>query len=506
MSHKQPLSIPVIHCLKAAVILTLLALPTKAEITGTSLAGFLSGNGVSTIFATHAPGRPNELFVIDQRGLIEILDLETGQFNDQPFLNIEGLVDDGGNEQGLLGLAFDPNYATNGHFYVNYTRDPGPGLDRTRIDRYTAPDPIGSTVVSSGTRHSILEFDQDFDNHNGGWIGFSPNDGYLYINTGDGGSGNDPNNRAQSLNTRLGKVLRVDVNGDDFIGNATENYAVPADNPFADDGNPNTRSDIWAYGLRNPYRGSFDRETGDLWIGDVGQGAREEINFQPASSTGGENYGWRLREGDIATPSGGVGGPAPADHVGPVYDYVSNGSGLFGGNSVVGGYVYRGPDEDVQGRYFFGDSFPTQLWTFDPADPDGTVENVESILNPSGQINTPVSFGEDAYGNIYIVNRGGGIYRIETDGVPTGDFNGDWIVNEADYTAWRAAYGSADSLADGNMDGIVDAADYTIWRDALAALQASAGESGGDLVPEPATAALILVSAGTFFLALRRRR
>lgn len=465
----------------------------KAEITGTTLAGSLSGSGVSTIFATHAPGRPNELFVVDQRGFIEILNLETGQFNNQPFLDIQGFVDDGGNEQGLLGLAFDPNYATNGHFYVNYTRDPGPGLDRTRIDRFTAPDPLSGNIVSSGTRSSVLEFEQDFNNHNGGWIGFSPNDGLLYIATGDGGSGNDPNNRSQSLDQRLGKMLRIDVTGDDFPSDSTENYAVPADNPYANDGNGNTLADIWSYGLRNPYRASFDRETGDLWIGDVGQNFREEINFQPADSDGGENYGWRLREGDIATPTGEVGGPAPPDHVPPAYDY-SHGGGTFQGNSVVGGYVYRGPDPEVDGRYFFADTVSSRLWAFDPANPDNTIANVESILDPSSNIVTPVSFGEDAVGNLYIVARGGDIYRIETDTLTAGDYTGDGQVDIDDYELWKAEFGQSQSRADGNEDGTVDAADFVIWRDNLTSTPSEL-QSPINTVPEPTAAAILLLGA-----------
>jgi len=434
--------------------------------------------------------------------LIEVLNLKTGEFNSAPFLNIQGLVDDARNEQGLLGLAFDPDYATNGYFYVNYTRDPGPNplKDRTRIDRFQAINPLEATVVSSGTRSSVLEFEQDFSNHNGGWIGFSPNDGMLYINSGDGGDGNDPNNRAQDLSQRLGKVLRVDPRGDDFPMDNIENYAVPESNPFAGDNDPNTRDDIWAYGLRNPYRGSFDRETGDFWIGDVGQGAREEIDFQPADSQGGENYGWRLREGDIQTPTQGIGGAEPADHVGPVYDYLSDGIGQFGGNSVVGGYVYRGPDPEVRGRYFFGDSFPSQLWSFDPADPDGTVANLDSLLNPSGSISTPVSFGEDAVGNLYILNRGGGIFRIDTDTLAPGDYTGDGRVDGDDYALWRSEFGNEVSPADGNDDGAVDAVDYALWREALTpALAASPA------APEPAAAALVACLLTFVSLAIARR-
>ena len=376
---------------------------------------------------------------------------------------------------------------------MNYTRDPGPGRDRTRIDRYQVLNPLTDSSTSSVTRSSVLEFEQDFSNHNGGWIGFSPVDEYLYIATGDGGSGNDPNNRSQQLNTRLGKMLRVDVTGDDFPTDSIENYAVPADNPFVD-GNPNTLDEIWSYGLRNPWRNSFDRQTGNLWIGDVGQNAREEINrIDP--DQGGANFGWRLREGDIATPAGGVGGPEPIDHVPPVYDYLSNGSGLFGGNSTVGGYVYRGPDPEVQGRYFFADSFPKQLWTFDPSDPDGTVQNIESTIDPFGFISTPVSFGEDAHGNLYIVDLGGGIYRIVTDALVAGDFNADGVVNESDYLVWRDSFGdTGSSPADANGDLVVNAADYTVWRDNLGVTAQSAASSS-NAVPEPGALALLVFAA-----------
>ena len=487
--------------------LAIVCTPCQAEITGVTRLDRLpeAGSRDRAVFATHAPGRPDELFVVEQRGVIHRLDLTTGQLDNSPFLDISGFVDDQGNEQGLLGLAFHPDYETNGFFYVNYTRDPGPGLDRTRIDRFEVNNPLTDNVVSSGTRASVLEFAQDFPNHNGGWIGFSPNDGYLYISSGDGGDGNDPNNRAQRLNTRLGKMLRVDVDGDGFPADSIENYRVPADNPFANDGNAGTLDDIWAYGLRNPWRASFDRLTGDLWIGDVGQGAREEIDFQAGDSEGGENYGWRLREGTIQTP-GSVGGDEPADHVPPVYDYLSNGSNPFGGNSVVGGYVYRGPDPEVQGRYFFGDTSPTQLWTFDPADPYGTVQNVESILNPSGQVSTPYAFAEDAVGNLYVL-AGSSIFRIETDALIDGDYNGDGTVDADDYALWRDNLGSTDSLAaDGNGNGTIDLGDYNIWRDNLGAKSTDIlPDVGQQQVPEP-TGLAIVVLGGVLLVAKWRPR
>ena len=480
-----------LFCRFSILILVFALLQTaKAEISGITEVGFLPGNSGNAVFLTHAPGRPNELFIVDQRGVIQIFDLTTGSFNNQPFLDIRNLVDDFGGEQGLLGLAFDPDYASNGYFYVNYTRDPGPGRDRTRIDRFQAISPLTSPTVASSTQSSVLEFEQDFNNHNGGWIGFSPTDGYLYIASGDGGSGNDPNNRAQSRDTRLGKMLRIDVHGDDFPLDSIENFAIPSDNPYLNDGDPNTLGEIWSYGLRNPWRSSFDRITGDLWIGDVGQDEREEINFLP-DGTAVANFGWRLREGDIQTP--GVGGTEPTDHVPPAYDYPSDGNGLFGGNSVVGGYVYRGPDPEVQGRYFFADTFPAQLWTFDPSDPDGTVQNIESLIDPTGLISTPVSFGEDALGNLYIVDLGGGIFRIDTDALVSGDYNADGAVNNVDYVRWFVDYGSTSELtADGNGDGRIDAIDFTIWRNNLGR---TAQDGLGVSVPEPSALFLLALAA-----------
>lgn len=441
----------------------------------------------SSLFVTHAPGDPENMFVIEQRGVIRVFDRQTGAVQSQAMLDISSLVDDTGGEQGLLGLAFHPDFQSNGKFYVNYTHDPRSGSDRTRIDEYTVADPATNLLASITSRRSILEFDQDFPNHNGGWIGFGPNDGYLYIASGDGGSGNDPNNRAQQLNTRLGKMLRIDVDGDAFPLDDTENYRVPESNPFVGDGDENTLDEIWAYGLRNPWRSSFDRATGDLWIGDVGQRDREEINFQPADSSGGENYGWRLREGDIQNPSS-VGGAEPADYAPPIYDYVSDGLGLFGGNSTVGGYVYRGPDPDLNGLYFFGDTFPRQIWTFDPSDPDATVANIESQLSPGvDSLGTLVSFGEDYFGNLYLVDQDGDIFRLDTDSALPGDYNGDRMVDGDDYVRWKLDFGStAASPADGNGDGIVNLADYTVWRDHLGSQLLPQTQSLLRPVPEPA--------------------
>jgi hypothetical protein len=208
----------------------------------------------------------------------------------------------------------------------------------------------------------------------------------------------------------MGKQLRIDVHGDDFPGDANRNYAIPANNPFV---GKTGQDEIWAYGLRNPFRASFDRTTGDMWIGDVGQGAREEIDKQLASSAGGANYGWRLREGNIQTPGSGIGGPAPANYVPPVYDY-THGSGSLQGSAVIGGYVYRGPDPSLNGVYFLADEVSGHKWEMNTS--TFAVTNIDSLLIPNvGTVSGPSSFGEDSAGNLYIVAYGSGsVFKINT--------------------------------------------------------------------------------------------
>ncbi|MBF8285408.1 MAG: hypothetical protein HW378_4323 [Anaerolineales bacterium] len=239
----------------------------------------------------HAGDGSGRLFVIEQPGRIRIV--ENGELLPDPFLDIEPLVNSRGNEQGLLGLAFYPDYAANGLFFVNYTDVNGD----TVVARYavSADDPSRADPASAKI---ILQVDQPFPNHNGGDLVFGP-DGYLYIGLGDGGSGGDPQGNGQNLNALLGKMLRIDVNHGDP-------YAIPPDNPFA--GRAGARPEIWAYGLRNPWRYSFDRATGDLYIADVGQNAYEEVDFQPADSRGGENYGWNKYEGFHAYDGGATDG------------------------------------------------------------------------------------------------------------------------------------------------------------------------------------------------------
>ena len=355
------------------------------------------------VFATHAPGDPNRLYICEQAGRIRILDLVNLSIS-ATFLNITNEVQTGG-ERGLLGLAFHPDYEVNGLFYVNFTGTQGGG--DTRVREYAR---LNADTADPSSARAILSFDQPFFNHNGGWMDFGP-DGFLYISTGDGGSANDPLNNALDLtNNRLGKLLRIDVNTDDFPTDASRNYGIPVSNPFV---GVTGDDETWAYGLRNPWRCSFDRETGDLYIGDVGQGQREEINVQPANSTGGENYGWRLREGTL-------GGFFPGA-IDPIYEYNHNGS-AFGGFSVTGGYVYRGPVGVLDGIYFFGDFVTDRIWSLEwdgssPQTHDGTnftelTDWENTAFTTVGSIENISSFAEDAVGNLYVLDYGGEIFRI----------------------------------------------------------------------------------------------
>jgi hypothetical protein len=273
---------------------------------------------------------------------------------------------------------------------------------------------------------NILSIDHPQTNHNGGWIDFGPNDGFLYVAVGDGGGGNDngtghtagTGNAQDITDNLLGKILRIDVHNDAFPADANRNYANPGSNPFV---GVTGDDEIWAYGLRNPFRSSFDPANGNLYIGDVGQGAREEIDVQLASSGGGENYGWRLREGMIQTPAGGIGGAKPPGAIDPIYDYL-HGSGTTQGNSVTGGIVYRGPITAMQGHYFFADFVNDRIWSlaFDgsaPSTHNGTnytnfVDRTDQLVVSGTTIDSIVAFGDDLAGNLYIVDIGGEIFRV----------------------------------------------------------------------------------------------
>ena len=364
------------RCAALAVIATtiLAGAPALAAIGTTQVATGLS----APVYLT---GRGNNLFVVQQGGSIVSIDRTTSaQTNFFTVPDIET-----GGEKGLLGFAFAPDYASSGHFYVDVTTRIS-GQLYTEVRRYTDPN------VAAEASQVVIRIAQPFDNHNGGWIDFGA-DGNLYIATGDGGSGNDPFNNAQNLGSNLGKILRLDVSADAFAGDAARNYTIPGSNPFG--------TEIFAYGLRNPFRDSFDRATGDLWIGDVGQSAREEVD-RIAAGTSGQNFGWRPLEGTIPTP--GVGDAIPPGTTAPVLTY-DHGVG----QSITGGYVFRGAGiADLSGRYVFGDFVAGKVFS---AALDGSSFTDISYTLGGTSIN-PSSFGEDADGNLYVVDYGGRIFRF----------------------------------------------------------------------------------------------
>lgn len=354
-----------------------------------SLTPFIEGVS-RPVFVTHAGDDSDRLFVVEQGGAVRII--ENGELLDTPFIDVSDRISTG-SERGLLSMAFSPDYATNGEFYLNYTDDDGD----TVVARYQVRNNPNRGNVAS--EEVILTVNQEFSNHNGGQLAFG-DDGYLYIGMGDGGSGGDPNNRAQTPDTLLGKMLRIDVESQP---SANTNYRIPADNPFLSDSDPSDRipDEIWAFGLRNPWRFSFDRATGDLYIADVGQNAREEVNFQPANSTGGENYGWSILEGSASfNQNRTIQFGTLTD---PIAEYDHD-----VGRSITGGYVYRGETpSELTGTYLYGDFVTGIIW--------GT-KNINDqwqntvLLDTTHQIST---FGEDQEGNLYVADFSDGvIYAI----------------------------------------------------------------------------------------------
>ena len=381
---------------------------------------------------THAGDGSGRLFITLQAGEIVIYD--GANVLATPFLDIKQKVSCCV-ERGLPSVAFHPNYATNGYFYVSYTDNSGD----TVISRYSVSanvnvaDPMSDLV--------LLNLSQPFSNHNGGQLMFGP-DGLLYAALGDGGSGGDPGDRAQDLDDLLGKLLRINVDGG-------PPHAIPENNPFV--GVDGARQEIWAYGLRNPWRFSFDRQTGDLWIADVGQDAREEINLEPASSPGGVNYGWRLMEGNLCfnPPSDCNDGTLTL----PVLEYAHT----SGNCSVTGGFRYRGASAALFGTYFYADFCSGRVWGASP-DGTGTWSNTE-ILDTSLSIS---SFGEDEAGELYLAHRhpdNGVIYRFHHDDLT--DSDGDGLTDSDEVNV----YGTDPNNPDTDEDGTLDGAEIVIGRD-----------------------------------------
>jgi glucose/arabinose dehydrogenase len=370
-------------------------------VSGTELTTVLvaSGDDIDTpVFVTSPPGDPR-LFVVEKCGRIKIV--ENGLVLEKPFLDISGLAEDpdhqrvncDGGEEGLLGLAFHADYSSNGRFFVNYIEQPGGNATRnTVVAQYQVSS---DRSVADPAEKRIIVFRQPRENHNAGMLAFGP-DGYLYIGTGDGGGADDPDDNGQNVTAILGSMLRLDVN-------VPGTYAIPSTNPYASSANgpDDPRPEIWAKGLRNPWRYSFDRETGDLYIGDVGQREWEEINVQPASSQGGENYGWNEFEGTHCFPEG-TSGCDPTGMTMPVAEYAHDdlGTGLTD-NSVTGGYVYRGQCiPDIRGWYFYADYGSRRVRTFKYQ--DGQAQDNRILDVDFGR--DIASFGEDAAGELYVVN------------------------------------------------------------------------------------------------------
>lgn len=356
----------------------------------------LVAGGLSQPLYATAPLADGRVFVVEQGGAIKVA--QGGVVSD--FLSIA--VGSGG-ERGLLGLAFDPNYGIAGstgygRLFVNY-------IDPVTLDSVIASYRAlpGAASVDPATRVEVMRFAQPaFDNHKGGWMGFKPGDAnHLYIATGDGGGSGDPLNNAQNTGSLLGKLLRIDVNRDDFA-DPSINYGVPTDNPLV--GRPGARGEVFAYGLRNPWRNSFDRATGDLWIADVGQSQREELNVLRAVSPGGQNYGWNVREGDI-------GGPPLPGMVDPDLVY-----GHDVGQAITGGYVVRDPGSPLDGQYVFGDFVTGRIWAVAA---DGSISFAQAAeltalldAGSAGALANISSFGEGANGALYIVDYDGKVVQV----------------------------------------------------------------------------------------------
>ncbi|WP_299277692.1 PQQ-dependent sugar dehydrogenase [uncultured Psychroserpens sp.] len=357
----------------------------------------------SPVNAKHAGD--DRFFVAERAGVIKIINAD-GSVNTAPFLDIDPRVINNGGEQGLLAMAFHPNYDTNGFFFVNYIDNNGDTII-SRFTRSTADtaDPNSEVI--------LLNISQPFPNHNGGDMHFGPNDGYLYISTGDGGSGGDPGNRAQNMTLLLGKMLRLDVDVTQTQIDTGITYLIPSDNPFVSDSA--VLDEIWASGLRNPWKFSFDRSNGDMWIADVGQSNREEINRVSSTSTGGENYGWKCFEG-TSTFSNGA-GCSTITHTPPVAEY------NYGGNpfkcSITGGYRYRGTIQTgLQGLYFFGDYCSDEIGVVQETAPDTYTLNFVDDFSGQGWS----GFAEDVNGELFVIGLlSGTVYRIVDDNLSVSD-------------------------------------------------------------------------------------
>ncbi len=408
---------------------------------------------IDPLFATAPSSDPRRLYVLERDGLIRVI--RDDVLLSAPFLDVRDRVTTAG-EGGLLGLAFSPDFATSGDFYIYYTNLAGD----SQVSRFNA---AGDPDFASDVEAPILQVSQPYPNHNGGTIAFGA-DGFLYFSPGDGGLANDPGERAQNPGELLGKMLRIDP-GPTFAPGSTPvlgtGYAIPEDNPFV--GAPGARGEIWAFGLRNPYRFSFDRLTGDLWIADVGQDRREEIDFEPASSAGGLNWGWDVMEGTLCNPND----PAYPNacnapfYAPPIFEYAHT----AGNCSITGGFLARGGPAEWNGEYIYGDYCTGRIWSLDPA--AATSTEWTSALGAAGGVPFSLSgFGEDGRGRLYVVQSRGTVYRVEArsacnDGLDN-DGDGDIDFGSDAGCGSTAAIREDPACNDGvdnDGDGAIDLAD-----------------------------------------------
>ncbi|MDR0182774.1 PQQ-dependent sugar dehydrogenase [Lysobacter arvi] len=377
---------------------------TVTDVTGAQLRVRRVASGLSfPIFLAPVPDTTGRVFVVERAGRVRLLSPGNGAIATTPFLDLTGQVSTDG-ERGLLGFATAPDFGTSGRFYVYLTVPDG----TIELRRYqTLANNRDQADPASGD--AILRIAHPRSNHNGGWIGFGP-DGMLYVAVGDGGGTGDPDDNAQNRATLLGKILRIDPASDAFPSDANRDYAIPAGNPFTAPNAP----EVWAYGLRNPFRNSFDPLTGHLYIGDVGQGAIEEIDLARAGEAG-LNFGWPILEGTQAYRGGSTAGLAP-----PIAEY-AHGTGAREGESVTGGVVYRGPLESLRGEYLFGDFVQPNLWSIQTGVilqgstiPSTRFQLRNADFTPTaGTIDNVVAFGTDTANNVYIVDFDGDIFVIE---------------------------------------------------------------------------------------------
>jgi glucose/arabinose dehydrogenase len=437
------------------------------------------------VFGAAPPGEAGVLYISEQNNVaIRVLDLQSNALT--TFLDLPDIA---GDQSGLQRFAFHPSFETNGKIYLNvFDSTPAPEERFVKIFEFqrSESDP---NIIDPTTERLLLSIANPSGSHNGGWLDFSPTDGYLYILTGDGGAISNAALRgvpAQDLNDLRGKLLRIDVNGDDFPEDPDRNYSIPDDNPFASGGG---RPEIFSYGLRHPFSAGFDAANGDLYIADVGSSHYDEVNFVPAGTSGGQNFGWRPREGLFDNPT--FADPSPPGAIDPIHSYP-----IGSGAAIISSVVYRGDDiPGLQGHYMFADFVRDDFFTFQF---DGTA--ISSLTDRSVELANPaitngtyggILFGTDSDGEIFYFDPiRGDVFKIVQEIVP-GDYSGNGVVDAADYVLWRNSAGQSIALSGENPDaitpGVVDQEDYEFWK-----LQFGASGGGGTAVPEPSTFQLLL--------------